>query len=134
MTGLRLATVLALLLACIFSLCLATACGPSIRQPEAGQVRLALATDRVGQSLWETQRRTLQNVDPNDDAELEEAILRYGCFVLCQRGPLQGAVDMPESREPFRHQWAVALGLTGIFIFLISRPNKKRSSQGLFAN
>ncbi|MFP6895509.1 MAG: CHAT domain-containing protein [Roseibacillus sp.] len=96
--------------------------------------RLALATDRVGQSLWETQRRTLQNVDPNDDAELEEAILRYGCFVLCQRGPLQAAVDMPESREPFRHQWAVALGLTGIFIFLISRPNKKRSSQGLFAN
>ena len=45
MTGLRLASVLALLLACIFSLCLATACGPSIRQPEAGQVRLALATE-----------------------------------------------------------------------------------------
>jgi len=45
MTGLRRATVPALLLACVLVLCLATACGPSFSPPEAGKVRLALATE-----------------------------------------------------------------------------------------
>lgn len=87
--------------------------------------RLSLATDRVGQSLWETQRRVLADVETTDDDALEEAVLRYGPFVLCQRGPLQAAVEMPELEEPFRHSWAVGFALAGVFVFLITRRRKR---------
>lgn len=83
--------------------------------------RLSLATDQVGQSLWESQRRKLGRIDPVDDAALEEAVLRYGCFVLSQRGPLQSAVRMPELRDPSRGGWAIALALAGILLFIATR-------------
>jgi len=91
--------------------------------------RLSLATDRVGQSLWETQRRAFEEVDPRDDAELEEAILRYGCFVLCQRGPLQSAVPMPVLKKSFEPWWLAALAVTGAFLFLITRPITMRNAK-----
>ncbi len=87
--------------------------------------QLSLATDRIGQSLWETQRRSLAGVDPADDAAMEEAVLRYGCFVLCQRGPLQTAVEMPEIREPSRMRWALALGVAGVVVFAATRKWRK---------
>ena len=87
--------------------------------------RLSLATDRVGQSLWESQRRALGGVDPSDDAALEEAVLRYGCFVLSQRGPLQSAIPMPELRKPSRGGWAIGLALTGILVFIATRKRGK---------
>ncbi|MCS5539524.1 MAG: hypothetical protein NZ804_05975, partial [Roseibacillus sp.] len=80
---------------------------------------------RIGQSLWETQRRSLAGVDPADDAAMEEAVLRYGCFVLCQRGPLQTAVEMPEIREPSRMRWALALGVAGVVVFAATRKWRK---------
>ena len=89
--------------------------------------RLSLATDRVGQSLWESQRRALGGVDPSDDAALEEAVLRYGCFVLSQRGPLQSAIPMPELRKPSRGGWATGLALTGILVFIATRKRGKRA-------
>ena len=75
----------------------------------------------MGQSLWESQRRKLGRIDPVDDAALEEAVLRYGCFVLSQRGPLQSAVRMPELRDPSRGGWAIALALAGILLFIATR-------------
>jgi CHAT domain-containing protein len=87
--------------------------------------QLSLATDRIGQSLWETQRRSLAGVDPADDAAMEEAVLRYGCFVLCQRGPLQPAVEMPEIREPSRIRWALALAVAGLLILVATRKWRK---------
>ncbi len=92
--------------------------------------RLSLATEQIGQSLWETQRRILAEVDPTDDAALEEAVLRYGCFVLCQRGPLEAAVEMPELKDPFKFPWPIALALAGVAVFLITRSKSKRSPQG----
>jgi hypothetical protein len=92
--------------------------------------RLSLATDQIGQSLWETQRRVLAEVDPTDDAALEEAVLRYGCFVLCQRGPLEAAVEMPELKDHFEFPWPIALALAGVIVFLITRSKKMRSPQG----
>ena len=83
--------------------------------------QLSLATDQIGQSLWETQRRNLSGVDPSDDAAMEEAILRYGCFVLCQRGPLPAAVEMPEIREPSRTRWALALAIAAVLVFFVTR-------------
>lgn len=90
--------------------------------------QLSLATEQIGQSLWETQRRTIGDVDPDDDAELEEAVLRYGCFVLTQRGPLQPAVEMPEIKERFEHWTPLILALGGILIFIVSRPRKRRTA------
>ena len=87
--------------------------------------QLSLATDRIGQSLWETQRRSLAGVDPTDDAAMEEAVLRYGCFVLCQRGPLQTAIEMPEIREPSRIRWALALAVAGLLILVATRKWRK---------
>ena len=83
--------------------------------------QLSLATDQIGQSLWETQRRNLSGIDPSDDAAMEEAILRYGCFVLCQRGPLPAAVEMPEIREPSRTRWALALAIAAVLVFFVTR-------------
>lgn len=88
--------------------------------------RLSLATDRIGQSLWETQRRTLADIDPADDAALEEAVLRYGCFVLCHRGPLQEAVEMPELKDESRkHFWAIGLALAAVLILVLTRRGKR---------
>ena len=87
--------------------------------------RLSLATDRVGQSLWESQHRNLVEVDTADDAALEEAVLRYGCFVLSQRGPLQQAVTMPEIRDPSHGRWAIGLAVVGILVFLTTRKRRR---------
>lgn len=88
--------------------------------------QLSLATEQIGQSLWETQRRTMEDVDPEEDAELEEAVLRYGCFVLTQRGPLRPAVEMPEIEKRFQHWTPLILAVGGILIFIVSRPRKRR--------
>ena len=90
--------------------------------------QLSLSTDRIGQSLWETQQRNLSGVDSSDDAAMEEAVLRYGCFVLCQRGPLQAAVEMPEIREPSRTRWAIALAITAVLVFFATRKWRPRHS------
>ncbi|MCH2063786.1 MAG: CHAT domain-containing protein [Roseibacillus sp.] len=90
--------------------------------------QLSLSTDRIGQSLWETQRRNLSEVDPSDDAAMEEAVLRYGCFVLCQRGPLQAAVEMPEIREPSRARWAIALAIAAVLVFFATRKWRRKQT------
>ncbi len=90
--------------------------------------QLSLSTDRIGQSLWETQRRNLSGIDPSDDAAMEEAVLRYGCFVLCQRGPLQGAVEMPEIREPSRTRWALAITIAAVLVFFTTRKWRRKQT------
>ena len=80
--------------------------------------QLALTTDHIGQAVWETQRRKLSGVDTADDAALEEAVLRYGCFVLCQRGPIEALVTMPEFKKPSRTGWAIVLIVAAVVVFL----------------
>ena len=87
--------------------------------------QLALTTDRIGQAVWETQRRNLSSVDTTDDAALEEAVLRYGCFVLCQRGPIEPLVAMPEFREASRTRWAILLAVAAVVVFLTTRKWQK---------
>tara|TARA_B100001079_G_C16078324_1_gene368783 strand:- start:143 stop:544 length:402 start_codon:yes stop_codon:yes gene_type:complete len=83
--------------------------------------QLALTTDHIGQAVWETQRRKLSGVDTADDAALEEAVLRYGCFVLCQRGPIEALVTMPEFKKPSRKRWAIVLIVAAVVVFLTTR-------------
>ena len=83
--------------------------------------QLALTTDHIGQAVWETQRRKLSGVDTADDAALEEAVLRYGCFVLCQRGPIEALVTMPEVQKPSRIRWAIVLIVAAVVVFLTTR-------------
>ena len=87
--------------------------------------QLALTTDRIGQAVWETQRRNLSSVDTADDAALEEAVLRYGCFVLCQRGPIEPLVAMPEFKEASRTRWAILLAVAAVVVFLTTRKWQK---------
>ena len=88
--------------------------------------QLSLATDHIGQAVWETQSRNLSGIDTRDDAALEEAVLRYGCFVLCQRGPLEASVTMPELREPSPTRWAFALTVMAVIVFLTTRKWQRR--------
>jgi CHAT domain-containing protein/tetratricopeptide (TPR) repeat protein len=83
--------------------------------------QLSLATDQIGQAVWETQKRNFTGVDTADDDALEEAVLRYGCFVLCQRGPIKATVTMPEFKEPSPTRWAFALVVMAVIVFLATR-------------
>lgn len=85
---------------------------------------LALATDHPGQSLWEAQRRALAETAIDQDALLEEAVLRYGCFVLSQRRSLQSPVPMPGFHKSINYAWGilVAVGVLGLLALLFFRP------------
>jgi len=85
--------------------------------------RLALASDRPGQALWQCQWEFLSVA--KDDAAFEAAVLRYGPFVLSQNTPLEigGEITVTEdSRIPWRRAW-VLLPLLG---FMVARGVGRR--------
>jgi CHAT domain-containing protein len=80
--------------------------------------RLALASGRTGQALWQCQREFLSGV--KDDDEFEAAVLRYAPFVLSQNEPLAtgGEIVVKEKRKiPWHFAWLLA----PLLVFLATR-------------
>ncbi|NNC90801.1 MAG: CHAT domain-containing protein [Akkermansiaceae bacterium] len=81
--------------------------------------QLAVATDNLGQAVWQTQREALDAVDLQDDAGLEEAVLRSGPFVLCQRAALTPvATALPPPGPELRMLWLV-LGAAALGVWMV---------------
>ncbi len=81
--------------------------------------RLAVASDRPAQALWQTQAHFL--TAPTDDAAFELAVLRHAPFVLSQNCPLESGPTIalpPASRHPL---WIPALAAIPLLLFLAAR-------------
>ena len=89
--------------------------------------RLALASDRPAQALWQCQREFLTKA--GDDNAFEAAVLRYGPFVISQNTPLEtgGEIVVGERSSPWRRAWV----LLPLLVFLAARWRAKRSSAAL---
>ncbi len=89
--------------------------------------RLALASDRPGQALWQCQREFLEG--QKDDAEFEAAVLRYGPFVLSQNTPLEtgGLIVVKTTGFPWRRLWIAS----PLLVFLVARLWGKRAKKAL---
>jgi len=86
----------------------------------------ALASDRLAQSLWDAQRRALEKPPSDDPDAIEETVLRYGGFVLSQRGPLLAAVELPPIDKPLNPGWIALAGATAIFAIVFLWPRRTR--------
>lgn len=93
--------------------------------------RLALASDRSGQALWQCQREFLSPAAAAGDEDFEAAVLRYAPFVLSQNHPLATGPEIvagADKRLPWTLGWlalpfAVLIGLRA---FRTRRRNSAR--------
>jgi CHAT domain-containing protein/tetratricopeptide (TPR) repeat protein len=84
--------------------------------------RLALASDRPAQALWQCQREFLAKA--SGDADFEAAVLRYGPFVLSQNTPLEtgGEIVVTDRAIPWTRAWL----LLPLLLFLAARWRAKK--------
>ena len=91
---------------------------------------LATETGHLSQAAWQAQREGLQSVDPNNDPQLEFAVLTMGPFLLCQRQALTPAQEFsapsPATTQRPLHL-AIALGLLLATAFYLLTHRKSRS-------
>ena len=86
--------------------------------------RLALASERPAQALWQCQREFLAGADSDD--EFEAAVLRYGPFILSQNTPLSASgaeINPPEASPTW--WWKLLVALPAI-LFVVGRLGMKR--------
>jgi hypothetical protein len=90
--------------------------------------RLALASDRPAQALWQAQGEFIPNAKGNDE-DFELAVLQYAPFILSQNAPLEtgGAITAPKPSS--KHHWIVAVSLIPLLLFLLSRFTCKNSEK-----
>ena len=91
--------------------------------------RLALASDRPAQALWQCQREFLAAAASED--EFEDAVLRYGPFLLSQNTPLatsNGPIHAPPGRELPWKPLLLALPLAAFLLARISAARSKRQA------
>jgi CHAT domain-containing protein/tetratricopeptide (TPR) repeat protein len=93
--------------------------------------RLALASGRTGQALWQTQSEFIPTpADPG----FEAAVLRFGPFTLTQDAPLAGGreIDLPPSaaESPGRLHRLPLITAAAVLIFLLARflPHKRSAA------
>ena len=97
----------------------------------------ALRTNNPSQALWQLQGRLLDKEAgfSEDDAALEEAVLRYGPFLITHRGPIPEAII--SSSPPIKKQsvfwwryllWIVVFGGLIAVLLRISSRQKRRST------
>ncbi len=80
--------------------------------------RLAVASDRPAQALWQTQATILSTA--TDDASFELAVLRHAPFVLSQNGPLE--IGPPITPSPNTTRFLIpALATIPLLLFLASQ-------------
>lgn len=83
--------------------------------------RLALASDRPAQALWQAQGELL-SVPPEDTEAFEIAVIQYAPFILSQNAPLEtGNSIKVEPITSHLHQWLIAASLLPILLFIGSR-------------
>jgi hypothetical protein len=90
--------------------------------------RLALASDRPAQALWQAQGEFLTAAGSTDES-FEIAVLQYAPFILSQNASLEtgGEIRAPQSGS-FRG-WLAALLSIPFLCFLLSRIHLRRRSQ-----
>jgi CHAT domain-containing protein/tetratricopeptide (TPR) repeat protein len=83
--------------------------------------RLALASDRPAQALWQTQGEFLSAATADDDFEL--AVLRYAPFTLSQNSPLVTgpAISAASAPPPRGKIWWLLLSALPLLAFVASR-------------
>jgi len=95
--------------------------------------RLALASDRSGQALWQAQGEMIPS---SEDLEaFESAVLRYAPFVLCQSGPLQSGAEIEARSVALDFDWRYLAGLP-LLAFLgavVWRKTRRREDGSRFA-
>lgn len=90
--------------------------------------RLAQASDRSGQALWQCQREFLSTAGNDDD--FEAAVLRYAPFVLSQNQPLATGPEITITGKP-HIPWKLAWWGLPLLVFLVMRmglPRKGKST------
>jgi CHAT domain-containing protein len=92
--------------------------------------RLALASDRPAQALWQAQGEFFSTAATEDDFEL--AVLRYAPFVLSQNSPLVTgpAISAAPAPKPHGKIWWLALSALPLLAFIANRLFFKKSNPG----
>lgn len=86
--------------------------------------QLAIASNRPGQALWQTQRERLTFEKSDDDFEL--AVLRYAPFVLSQNSPLDIGPSISAPAIPVSSvSWRLLLVLIPLLLYGICRILKR---------
>jgi CHAT domain-containing protein/tetratricopeptide (TPR) repeat protein len=86
--------------------------------------RLALASDRPAQALWQCQREFLTAAA--DDDAFETAVLRYAPFVLSQNTPLATGETIVAAASDTPFPWRWALPAAALALYLSARFGLRR--------
>lgn len=89
--------------------------------------RLALASDRPAQSLWQTQGEFI-SAAMGDDESFETAVLNYAPFILSQNAPLQTGERISAPKSGGFHGWILAVTSIPLLCFLLSRFSHRMQS------
>jgi len=89
--------------------------------------RLALASDRPAQSLWQTQGEFI-SAAMGDDESFETAVLKYAPFILSQNAPLETGERIHAPESGGFHGWIPAAASIPLLCFLISRFSRRKQT------
>ncbi len=89
--------------------------------------RLALASDRPAQALWQAQGEFI-SAAIRDDESFEIAVLQYAPFILSQNAPLEtgGKISAPQPSD-FRG-WILAAAAIPFLVFLLSKFSHRKQT------
>ncbi len=82
--------------------------------------RLALASDRPAQALWQAQGEFIPGAK-NDDESFEIAVLKYAPFILSQNAPLETGGKIAVSQSGHLRGWILAVASLPFLCFLLAR-------------
>jgi CHAT domain-containing protein/tetratricopeptide (TPR) repeat protein len=84
--------------------------------------RLAIASDRPAQALWQAQREMIGPAEASgDDDEFEFAVLRHAPFVLSQHGPLLRGPEIEPAPMRWQVPWWQLAWAIPLVLFLAAR-------------
>lgn len=82
--------------------------------------RLALASDRPAQALWQAQGEFIP-VAKNDEESFEIAVLKYAPFILSQNAPLETGGKIAVSQSVHLRGWILAVASLLFLCFLLAK-------------
>lgn len=87
--------------------------------------RLALASDRPAQALWQAQAEFIPPASGNEE-NFENAILKYAPFILSQNSPLEIGPTIHTHPATDPHPWLIAASSIPLLCFIASRILQKK--------